>query len=77
MKFIYEIDPHDPSDDVDEPAPVVVNPDETEPVVLEEVSDAAIGVPPESWATTLADEDWAERLEGVDVSEDPEDGEPS
>jgi hypothetical protein len=64
---------HDPTDDLDEPA-LVLPPEESEPVPLEEVPDSEALAPPEGWGDGLTDDDVAERLAGVEITEDPEDG---
>ena len=66
-------DPYDPTDDRDEPAPVA-DVDDTEPVDLIP-GDASEEAPvPAGWGSQLTDEDMAERLDGVDLTPDPEDG---
>lgn len=68
-------DPYDPTDDDDVPADVL-DVDESDPVDLVEDPEGEVAIPPEGWAQDLTDEDWAERLQGADVTRDPEDGKP-
>jgi hypothetical protein len=75
MPFVYDEDPYDPSDDVDEPAEVL-DADEDDPVELVEDPEVELPEPPEDWAQSISAEEWNERLDGVEVTEDPEDGEP-
>lgn len=62
-----------PTDEADEAAPVAPVED-TDPVELEEgPADQAIA-PPGEWGEGLTDEDLDERLDGVEITDDPEDG---
>ena len=66
-------DTYDPTDDQDEPAEVT-DVDDADPVDLIP-GDASEEAPvPTDWGSQLTDEDLAERLDGVDLTPDPEDG---
>lgn len=75
MPIEYEADPHDPTDDEHAPA-ALVGLDDTDPVELEEAPADEASPPPPGWGLQLTDQDWADRLTGVTVTTDPEDGDP-
>lgn len=76
MIVVYEADPHDPTDDIEEPAAHVDNPDDTTPVELVETTPDHASTPPDEWASELTDDDWDERFDGVHVTAEPDDGTP-
>jgi hypothetical protein len=64
------VDPHDPTDDEESPAPVL-EVEESDPVELTPGDPAEVVEPPEEWGD-LSEEEIAERTEGLDTS--PVDG---
>lgn len=56
----------------DDRAVWVPEPDEADPVELEETSENDTTEPPQEWAAELSDADWDERMEGVVVEEGEE-----
>lgn len=72
----YDIpDTTDPTDDQDVAAPVIENPEDSDPVEIIPDPEGDPCPVPASWGTEFTEEDWQERLAGVQITDEPDDRE--